>query len=79
MSDLVAAAGPFGREHAGLRGSPREFPRTRSVISSTPGAADFFKPKKLARKTSTFDVMQERRQFALSVPGDGFSYAGLRL
>jgi hypothetical protein len=25
------------------------------------------------------DVMQERRQFALSVPGDGFSYAGLRL
>ena len=25
------------------------------------------------------DVMQERRQFVLSVPGDGFSYAGLRL
>jgi hypothetical protein len=25
------------------------------------------------------DVMQERRQLALSVPGDGFSYAGLRL
>ena len=25
------------------------------------------------------DVMQERRQFALSVPGDGFSYAGLCL
>ena len=25
------------------------------------------------------DMMQERRQFALSVPGDGFSYAGLRL
>src|ERR1700745_2767195 len=24
------------------------------------------------------DVMQERRQFVLSVPGDGFSYAGLR-
>ena len=28
---------------------------------------------------SDVDVMQERRQFALSVPGDGFSYAGLRL
>jgi hypothetical protein len=25
------------------------------------------------------DVMQERRQLALSVPGDGISYAGLRL
>ena len=25
------------------------------------------------------DVMQERRQLVLSVPGDGFSYAGLRL
>jgi hypothetical protein len=25
------------------------------------------------------NVMQERRQLALSVPGDGFSYAGLRL
>jgi hypothetical protein len=25
------------------------------------------------------DVMQERRQPILSVPGDGFSYAGLRL
>jgi hypothetical protein len=24
------------------------------------------------------DVMQERRQLVLSVPGDGFSYAGLR-
>jgi hypothetical protein len=25
------------------------------------------------------NVMQERRQLALSAPGDGFSYAGLRL
>jgi hypothetical protein len=25
------------------------------------------------------EMMQERRQFILSVPGDGFSYAGLRL
>jgi len=25
------------------------------------------------------DVMQKRRQLVLSVPGDGFSYAGLRL
>ena len=25
------------------------------------------------------NVMQERRQLALFVPGDGFSYAGLRL
>jgi hypothetical protein len=24
------------------------------------------------------DVMQKRRQLVLSVPGDGFSYAGLR-
>jgi hypothetical protein len=25
------------------------------------------------------EMMQERRQLVLSVPGDGFSYAGLRL
>ena len=25
------------------------------------------------------EMMQERRQLILSVPGDGFSYAGLRL
>jgi hypothetical protein len=40
---------------------------------------DTFSPKKLARKNIDVDVMQERRQLALSVPGDGFSYAGLRM
>jgi hypothetical protein len=47
-------------------------------MSSTPGAADIFRPKKLARRT-TVNVMQERRQLALPALGDGFSYAGLRL
>ena len=46
------------------------------VISSTPGAADFL--KKLAADIDG-EVMQERRQLVLSVPVDGFSYAGLRL
>jgi hypothetical protein len=50
------------------RFASRCFAYSVHVISSTPGAAVFFRPKKLARKTFDVDVRQKRRQLALPVP-----------
>ena len=58
------------------RGLPRIRPMSRS---STPGAARFFRLKKACPQDVDRDVMQERRELLLLVPGDGFSYAILRL
>ena len=46
------------------------------VLSSTPGAAVFLSPRKPAGRTAMLTRCRERCQLVLSVPGDGFSYAG---
>jgi hypothetical protein len=45
----------------------------------TPSAAVVFRPEEARPRDIDVDVMRERRLLALSFPGDGFSYAGLRL
>jgi hypothetical protein len=42
------------------------------------GSSSLLQSEEACPQDLNVDVMQERRQLVLSVPGDGFSYAGLR-
>jgi len=57
----------------GLRGLPRGSPQTWPTSSGRRPA------QRTCPQNSNVNVMQERRQLALSAPGDGFSFVGLRL
>src|SRR5262249_23717887 len=74
--DSAQYAPVWTRTHGLKRFASRRFACSIHVLSSTPGAAVFFSFEEACPQNLNVEVMKECRQLVLSVPGDGFSYAG---
>ena len=68
----------YGREHAGSEVCLKVL----CVLDPRPlidtWSCSLLQSEETCPQDLNVDVMQERRQLVLSIPGDGFSYAGLR-